>query len=72
MSNNENLKRLCRDCPAEVKLVCHAAFGKYWRDKSANGIGCNAPVDGMAKSWYASGWGTVGHNAKTLQGIFRI
>lgn len=50
------MKRKCAECPAEVQAVCRHAFGKFWNAKSGDGEGCDAPMDGVAKAWYAKGW----------------
>ncbi len=50
------MKRKCAECPAEVQAVCRHAFGKFWNGKNGNGIGCNAPMDDVAKKWHAKGW----------------
>lgn len=38
--------RYCTSCPCVEG--CRAAFGAYWFDKSANGVGCDKPFDGKA------------------------
>ena len=38
--------RFCSACPCVD--ACRFAFGKFWRDKSGGGIGCNNPFDGKA------------------------
>lgn len=32
----------CAQCPAVER--CKHTFGRFWRDKSANGVGCNTPL----------------------------
>ena len=55
-------KRKCNECPAKVQAVCRHAFGRYWNAKSGGGEGCDAPMDDVAKAWYAQGWkpGAIG------------
>ena len=50
------MKRKCEVCPAEVQAVCRHAFGKFRGVKSHGGEGCDYPLDGVAKAWYAKGW----------------
>ena len=50
------MKRKCKECPAEVQAVCRHAFGKFRGVKSHGGEGCDYPLDGVAKAWYAKGW----------------
>jgi len=40
--------RYCTSCPCVEG--CRAAFGAYWADKSANGVGCDKPFDGKARA----------------------
>lgn len=56
------MKRKCAECPAETQAVCRHVWNKYWNAKSGNGEGCDAPMDDVAKAWYAKGWtpGTAG------------
>ena len=35
------MKGNCKTC--EGREACEWAFGKYWKDRSRNGEGCNAP-----------------------------
>lgn len=39
--------RYCTSCPCVEG--CRAAFGAYWADKSANGVGCDKPFDGKGR-----------------------
>ena len=39
--------RYCTSCPCVEG--CRAAFGAYWFDKSANGVGCDKPFDGKGR-----------------------
>lgn len=50
------MKRKCEECPTDVQAVCRHAFGKFWGVKSHDGEGCDYPLDGVAKAWYAKGW----------------
>ena len=50
------MKRRCEKCPPWTQTVCRHAFGKYWDCKSDGGKGCDHPLDGVAKAWYAKGW----------------
>ena len=50
------MERKCGECPVEVQAVCRHAFGKFWDGKSHGGEGCDNPLDGVAKAWYAKGW----------------
>jgi len=40
---SRDYKCRCEDCAA--LLACKYTFGRYWRDKSADGTGCNVPIN---------------------------
>lgn len=42
--------RYCASCPCVEG--CRDAFGAFWLDKSAHGVGCNKPFDGGACRHY--------------------
>ena len=44
MSGVKQYARYCASCPCAEQ--CRTAFGAFWRDKSANGVGCDKPFDG--------------------------
>ena len=60
------MKRKCKDCPKETQAVCRHAFGVYWCIKSADGKGCNHPVDGVAAAWKKAGWTPDGKVLETI------
>lgn len=60
------MKRKCKDCPKDTQAVCHHAFGVYWCIKSADGKGCDHPLDGVAAAWKNRGWGANGEPAKAV------
>ena len=60
------MKRKCKDCPKETQAVCRHAFGAYWCIKSADGKGCDHPLDGVAAAWKNRGWGANGEPAKAV------
>lgn len=48
--------RRCMDCPDATHTACCFAFGRLWRHKSRNGLGCAHPMDDAAERWRRAGW----------------
>ena len=50
------MKRHCEDCPEKTVEVCRYVFGRWWKEKSHGGEGCDAPMSEVARAWYRAGW----------------